>query len=70
MPILTLQTIQKFNRRQLQNLFKGNEHFLKNYCQITELHGRRAYLGAYQLLTKFPNEKWLYLMAFGLKKVC
>ena len=56
--ISTSEILNRMTLEQLQDLFKGYEEFVKAYSQITKLRGRKAYLGAFQIMSNFAHQNY------------
>lgn len=43
---------------ELQKEFKDYEELIQAYSQITKLEGRKAYLGAFQMISNFAHQNY------------
>ena len=59
--ISTSEILDRMTLEQLQDLFKGYEELVKAYSQITKLRGRKAYLGAFQIMSNFARQNYQLL---------
>ena len=52
------EILAKMSLKELKTEFAEFELFVKTYSKITKLKGRIAYLGAFQIMSKFADQKW------------
>lgn len=54
------EILAKMSLKELQTEFAEFEVFVKAYSKITKPKARRAYLGAFQIMSKFADKKWYF----------